>query len=245
MIRKYIPNFITCLNIVSGSLAVIFALYGQLTYAVVLILVAALLDFLDGLAARLLNAYSSIGKDLDSMADMISFGLAPGMIMFVLLKYSFMGKDAFPDSVTDFHLLQELTLTVSLLIPVFSALRLAKFNTDTRQSDSFIGLPTPANAIFISSLALIQQSGRYTLFDSFLLSTPSLVVITLLLSYLLVSEIPMFSLKFKNLVWKDNRIRIIFLLLAAVLIPLFLFYGIATTIIIYILFSVLQNTLKL
>jgi CDP-diacylglycerol--serine O-phosphatidyltransferase len=245
MIRRHIPNFITCLNLAAGSLAVIFALNGQLTYAVVLILAAALLDFLDGLVARILNAYSPLGKDLDSLADMVSFGLAPGMIMFVLLKYSFMGKDAFPDSVPDLHPLQELILTSSLLIPVFSAIRLAKFNNDTRQFSSFIGLPTPANAIFITSLALIHQYGRCPAFDTFLLSTPSLVMITLLLSYLLVSRIPMFSFKFKNLGWKDNRIRIIFLLLSAMLIPLFMFYGMAAAIVSYILLSVLHNTLKL
>jgi CDP-diacylglycerol---serine O-phosphatidyltransferase len=245
MIRRQIPNFITCLNLAAGSLAVIFALNGQLTYAVILIFAAAVLDFLDGMAARILNAYSPIGKDLDSLADMISFGLAPGMIMFVLLKYSFMGKDAFPDSVPDFSLHEELILCLSLLIPVFSALRLAIFNNDTRQVSSFIGLPTPANAIFISSLALIQQHGKYPTFDSFLLSTPSLVVITLLFSWLLVSKIPMFSLKFKNLHWKDNRIRYIFLLLAVVMIPVFMFYGIAATIFSYILLSALQNFLKL
>jgi len=241
MIRKHIPNFITCLNIVSGSLAVIFALNGQLTFAVLLILAAAVFDFLDGMAARLLKAYSPIGKDLDSLADVISFGLAPGMIMFVLLKYSLMGKDAFPDSVPDFSLLQEFILTISLLIPVFSALRLAKFNNDTRQTSSFIGLPTPANAIFISSLALIYEYGKYPAFDSYLLGTASLVVITVLFSYLLVSEIPMFSLKFKNLSWKDNKIRIIFLIAALILIPVFMFYGITATIIGYILLSTLQN----
>lgn len=245
MIRRHIPNFITCLNLAAGSLAVIFALNGQLTYAVILIFTAALLDFLDGLAARLLDAWSPIGKDLDSLADMVSFGLAPGMIMFVLLKYSFIGKDAFPDSVTDFSLYKELILTVSLLIPIFSALRLAIFNNDTRQVSSFIGLPTPANAIFISSLALIHQYGKYPTFDAFLLSTPSLVVITLLLSWLLVSKVPMFSLKFTNLHWKDNRIRIIFLLFSVVLIPVFMFYGLAATIISFILLSVLQNILKL
>lgn len=244
MIRKHIPNIITCLNLIAGNLAVIFALYGQLTYAVILIFAAALFDFLDGLAARILNAYSPIGKDLDSLADMVSFGLAPGIIMFMLMKYSFMGNDIFSDGIPDFHLHQELTMALSLLIPVFSALRLAIFNNDTRQVSSFIGLPTPANAIFISSLAMIRMHGIHPTFDSFLLSTPSLVIITLLLSYLLVSRIPMFSLKFRNLSWKGNSIRIIFLLLSGILIGAFLFYGLAAAIATYIFLSILQNTLK-
>jgi CDP-diacylglycerol---serine O-phosphatidyltransferase len=245
MIRKHIPNFITCLNLVSGSLAVIFALNGQLTYAVILILAAAVLDFLDGMAARILKSWSPIGRDLDSLADMISFGLAPGMIIFTLLKYSFTGNEGPPGYLPpDFSLLQELTLITSLLIPVFSALRLAKFNNDTRQISSFIGLPTPANAIFISSLALIHQYGVYPAFDACLLSTASLVVITLLSSYLLVSSIPMFSLKFKNLGWSNNKTRIVFLVLSAFLILTLYSYGIAATIICYILLSVLQNVQK-
>lgn len=244
MIRRNIPNFITCLNIVSGSLAVIFALNGPLTFAVILILVATILDFLDGMAARFLNAYSTVGKDLDSLADMISFGLAPGMIMFVLLKYSFVNKITHSDSISDLSVLHGLILSVSLLIPVFSALRLAKFNNDTRQVSSFIGLPTPANAIFISSLALIHQYGTYTVFDSYLLGTNSLVVITLLLSYLLIAEIPMFSLKFESFRWGKNKIRIIFLVIALILISVFTFYGITITIISYILLSVIQNIYK-
>ncbi len=245
MIRRNIPNFITCLNLIAGSLAVIFALNSQLDYAVILIFTAALLDFLDGLAARLLHAYSPIGKDLDSLADMISFGLAPGMIMFILLKFSFMGNDIFSDGIPDFHLNQELTMALSLLIPVFSAIRLAVFNNDTRQSTSFIGLPTPANSIFIASLAMIRIHGSHPAFDSFLLSTTSLIVITLLLSWLLVSRIPMFSLKFRNFSLKDNGIRFLFLLLSAVLIGFFLFYGLAAVILTYILLSLLQNARKL
>jgi CDP-diacylglycerol---serine O-phosphatidyltransferase len=237
MIRKNIPNFITCINLISGSLAVISALYGELVQAVIFIFIAALLDFLDGLAARLFNAYSPIGKDLDSLADMISFGLAPGMIMFVLLKLSFTENGS-----------QLLTLQaipyISLLIPVFSAVRLAIFNNDIRQSSSFIGLPTPANAIFICSIALIHTNGKYPAFDSAILSTPSLVVISILFSLLLVSKIQMFSLKFENLKWNSNQIRMIFLLISATLIIIFAIYGIAAVIIIYIILSLLRQIVQ-
>jgi len=244
MIRKYIPNFITCLNVVSGSLAVLFALEGKLTVAVLLILAAAVFDFLDGMTARLLKAYSPIGKDLDSLADMISFGLAPGMIMFVLLKFSLLGRNVMPGNYSHVSLWQGILISLSLLIPVFSALRLAKFNIDTRQTNSFIGLPTPANAIFISSLALIYEFGKYKAFDTFLLSPASLLIITVLFSFLLVSEIPMFSLKFKNVSWQDNKIRISFLVIAVSLIAAFNIYGIAITILSFIALSFFQNLRK-
>lgn len=235
-IRKHIPNFITCLNIISGCLAVIFALKGQLTTAVFLILAGAFFDFFDGMTARALKAYSAIGKDLDSLADVITFGLAPGMIMYALLQDSLSIQNS-----ESYSLGQNLILSFSLLIPVFSALRLAKFNNDTRQTSSFIGLPTPANAIFISSLALIHNFGKYQAFDQFFLSTKVLLFLTILLSYLLVSEIPMFSLKFKNLSWQDNKIRIVFLILTIILVIAFSFYGIAAAIISFVFLSFLQN----
>ncbi len=237
MIRKNIPNFITCLNLCGGSLAVIYSLYGQLTWAVILIFFAAFLDFLDGMVARLLNAYSPVGKDLDSLADMVSFGLAPGMIIYILIKYSLTGN-------VSFLLPRQIIPAFSLLIPVFSALRLAIFNNDSRQVSSFIGLPTPANAIFICSLALISSHGKYQAFDSILLSTPSLIVLTILFSYLLISKIHMFSLKFNNLRWKDNRIRIIFVILSAILITALMFYGLAAIIVIYIILSILKNKVE-
>ncbi len=239
-LRKHIPNFITCLNIVSGCLAVIFALNGQLTVSVFLILAGAFFDFFDGMAARALKAYSAIGKDLDSLADVITFGLAPGMIMYVLLQNSFAGQNLHQE----YSIGQYMVLSISLLIPVFSALRLAKFNNDTRQTSSFIGLPTPANAIFISALALIQNYGEYEAFDHFILSTKTLLFLTFLLSYLLVSEIPMFSLKFKNILWKDNKIRIIFLIITLFLVITFSFYGVAAAIICFVLLSFLQNMQK-
>ena len=169
MIRKHIPNFITCLNVVSGSVAVILAVKGQLSIAVIFIFAAAIFDFLDGMAARLLKAYSPIGKELDSLADMISFGLAPGMLMMVMLEYSLFGINVRADSFASISVWEIICISSSLLIPVASALRLAKFNVDTRQTNSFIGLPTPANAIFIAALALIIEFGKYEIIDNFIL----------------------------------------------------------------------------
>ena len=238
MIRKHIPNFITCLNILSGSLAVIFALKGQLTVSVILIIIASIFDFLDGVAARWLKAYSPMGKELDSLADMISFGLAPGMLMFVMLEYSLFGTNVQADNLLDLSVVEIIILSASLFIPIFSGLRLAKFNTDTRQTDSFIGLPTPANALFMASLALITEHGIYENLDSFILQPIILLIITIVMSFLLVSELPMFSLKFKNLTWKDNHIRYIFLTISLVLILSFNIYGIAAAILSFILISV-------
>lgn len=241
MIRKHIPNFITCLNVVSGSMAVLFAIKGELTISVALIIAAAVFDFLDGMAARLLKAYSPLGKELDSLADMISFGLAPGMLMMVMMEYALFGQNVRAESFAALTFREMSCLLITLLIPVFSALRLAKFNIDTRQTDSFIGLPTPANALFISSLALITRHGNIKTIDVFLLQPVVLLIITCVMSFLLVSELPMFSLKLKNLTWKDNQVRFIYLAVSAALILAFNIYGIAAAILAFILISVLVN----
>ena len=241
MIRKHLPNFITCLNVASGSFAVLFALQGTLTIAVILIIAASVFDFLDGAAARLLKAYSPMGKELDSLADMISFGLAPGMLMVVMQEYALFGKIVLPSHFLDLTVWQATCIAASFLIPVFSALRLAKFNIDTRQTDSFIGLPTPANALLISSLALISEHGRYEYIDSMILNPFVLLAVSIFLSALLVSEVPMFSLKFKNLKWRGNIIRYVFLTISAMLILTLNIYGITATILTFILISVLQN----
>jgi CDP-diacylglycerol---serine O-phosphatidyltransferase len=234
MIRKHIPNFITSLNVLCGSVAVVFILKGVLTTGVFLILLAAVFDFLDGMSARLLKAYSPIGKELDSLADMISFGLAPGLLMYKLLETSLFKTNVIPDLQSNLSLGQLLILGSAFLIPIFSALRLAKFNVDVRQTSSFIGLPTPANAIFISSLALIQEHGTVAAIDNFLLTAPVLIGITILFSWLLVAEIPMFSLKFKNLSWKSNQIQYIFLFFAVLLIASLQLYGIPSVILLFI-----------
>jgi len=187
---RHIPNFITCLNLFAGCFAVLFAFKGHYPAAFIAILIAGVFDFLDGFAARMLHAYSPMGKELDSLADVISFGLAPGMIVFSLL------------SATQ---LNEWLPYVSFLIPVFSALRLAKFNIDDRQTSSFIGMPTPANAIFWSGLSFS--------FSPFLIANGWLIVgMTILFSYLLVAEMPMFALKLKSLKWKDNKVQYFFLI---------------------------------
>jgi CDP-diacylglycerol--serine O-phosphatidyltransferase len=239
MIKKHIPNFITCLNIFCGSLAVIFALEGKLTVAVILMIVAAVFDFLDGMAARLLKAYSPIGKDLDSLADVISFGLAPGMVLLSLMENALYGENVRPDQISDISLVEILFLLSAFLIPIFSALRLAKFNNDTRQTDSFIGLPTPANALLISSFALISEHGSMPALDQTLLKPITLLILAIVSSYLLISEIPMFSLKMKNLKWQDNKVRFIFLGLSIVLIVSLKIYGVAAIILTFILISVL------
>lgn len=238
MIRKHIPNFITCLNVVSGSIAVLFAIKGELTISVILIIAAAIFDFFDGMAARLLKSYSPMGKELDSLADMISFGLAPGALMMVMMEYALFGLNVRAENFSDLSIWEITCISTSLLIPVFSALRLAKFNIDTRQTESFIGLPTPANALLIAALALITEHGRYEVLDAFILQPVVLLLITIIMSLLLVSELPMFSLKLKNLSWIDNKVRFAFLTISAVLILAFNIYGIAAAIISFILISV-------
>jgi CDP-diacylglycerol--serine O-phosphatidyltransferase len=244
MIRKHIPNFITCLNVVSGTLAVVFAVKGELTVSVIFIFIAALFDFLDGMAARLLKAYSPLGKELDSLADMISFGVAPGMLMMVMLENALFGANVRAESYAQLSVYEIICIASSLMIPVFSALRLAKFNIDTRQTDSFIGLPTPANAIFIAALALITGHGNYEILDAFIMQPIVLVIITIAMSLLLVSEIPMFSLKFKNLSWKDNQLRFIFMFISIILIIVFNSYGIAASIVSFILISLFARFRK-
>jgi len=238
MIRKNIPNFITCLNVISGSLAVLFAIKGELTISVILIIAATVFDFFDGMAARLLKAYSPMGKELDSLADMISFGLAPGALMMVMMEYALFGINVRAESFGGLSIWELTCISASLSIPVFSALRLAKFNIDTRQTSSFIGLPTPANALFIAALALIIEHGKYEVLDALILQPVVLLVITISMSLLLVSELPMFSLKFKNLSWTDNKVQFIFLSISVALIVAFNIYGIAAAIVSFILISI-------
>ncbi|MDR0953937.1 MAG: CDP-diacylglycerol--serine O-phosphatidyltransferase [Rikenellaceae bacterium] len=225
-----LPNAITCLNLAAGCVAIERAFAGDFGGAFVWVVVAAVMDFLDGLVARLLHAYSETGKELDSLADTVSFGAAPAFVLFNLLRQSgFSGWEPW----------------LVFVVALFSALRLAKFNVDTRQSTEFIGLPTPANALLIVSLIFLigTPEGKPL---AFLLSCPwYLIGLALALSALLVSEIPMFSLKFKSLGWRENKIRYIFLGLSLLLLVLSLFgwwmYAPPMILVLYILLSLIKE----
>ena len=224
-ITKHIPNTITCLNLFSGCVACVMAFQGEYFNAALFIYLAAFFDFLDGMMARALKAYSDIGKELDSLADGISFGMAPGIILFSWLC----------------GITSEISLYlpyIAFFIPVFSALRLAKFNVDTRQTNSFIGLPTPANAIFIASLISLHTQSCLT---NILSNVWVITALILILSFLLVSELPMFSLKFKNLTWKDNKTCYIFLAISIALLAIFQLTAIPLIIILFILMSLLLH----
>jgi len=223
--KKHIPNMITCCNLISGCIATYWAFCGVWDVALLFIVIGAVFDFFDGMSARLLGVSSPIGKELDSLADDITFGFAPSAIIFDFMKG---GVEYLP-----WHYL----IYIAFLMAAFSALRLAKFNLDERQSMGFIGLPTPANALFWG--ALLVGAGDW------LLSSPYLyyaVVAGMLLScWLLVSEVPMFALKFKSWGFKGNEIKYVFVLTSAVLIILFNIIGIAIVIAWYILLSILTN----
>lgn len=214
-IANHIPNTITSLNLLSGCVAVILSFNGDFKSALLFIIIAACFDFCDGFAARLLKAYSPLGKELDSLADMISFGLAPACIMFNKLVGLYgISTDILLSMDIAEALKYLLPLLCALLIAVFSALRLAKFNIDTRQSENFIGLATPSCALITGSL--IYAAETYPSIDSFFAEyTYILPIAAVALSLLLVCEIPMFSFKFKTFGWANNRLKYIFLLCAA------------------------------
>lgn len=238
----WVPNLVTTFNLVCGTLAVFFGADGQLGWASVFIFAAAVFDFFDGFAARLLHAYSDIGKELDSLADLVSFGLAPATLVFAMLELSMFGVNQ-PIFEIEATPGQWIVLFTSLLIPVAGAFRLAKFNTDTRQSESFLGLPIPANAIFFASLALIVEIGTKQNVLPFILNKYSILAAVFICSFLMVSELPMFSMKFKSLNLSDNAIRFIFLGGIVVLFIILKLYALPLIIVWYILLSLAKKIL--
>lgn len=233
--KKHIPNFITCLNLFTGCVAIYIAFQGNLVFAAYLVGLAAVFDFLDGMVARLMHAYSEIGKQLDSLADMVSFGVLPGIIMFQLMR-----RSAISDPDTSLIDVEIFPFSAFIII-IFSALRLAKFNIDSRQTSSFIGLPTPANTLFVSSLPLILAADQFNL-GPYFMNHYVLLGLTILLSYMLVAEIPLFALKFKNFSWKDNSVRFIFLIMAIPLLLILKFAAIPVIILLYVLLSVVYKS---
>ncbi|MES2287038.1 MAG: CDP-alcohol phosphatidyltransferase family protein [Bacteroidota bacterium] len=240
-IKKNIPNTITCGNLFCGCLAVVCAFNDNLLWSAYLVGIAGVLDFLDGFLARLLNVHSEIGKQLDSLADMVTFGLVPGVVMFIFLSNAtaiYAGTSG-----SNMVALSYLPL-FAFIITIFSAIRLAKFNIDTRQTSSFIGVPTPANALLICSLPLIHffqpNIGNFNLIP-ILENVWFLLGLTILMSYLLVAELPLFALKFKNFGWADNKIRYSFLIASIVMLLLFQFIAIPFIIFLYVILSVIDT----
>jgi len=241
-LKKHIPNAITCGNLLCGCLAIIQIFEGNMVWASYLVGFAAVLDFFDGFAARLLKVSSPIGKDLDSLADMVTFGAVPGLMMHRMLDMGYLVNHQAFQLIAEFKWL----MFLPLLITIFSAVRLAKFNNDTRQSESFIGLPTPANAIFICSIPLIVNWDTH--FDlrgdviiHFLIHPYTILILSVVLSYLLVAELPLFSLKFKSFGWKGNEIRFVFLALSLASLIAFQYLGLPLIIVLYVLLSVVNN----
>jgi len=216
-------------------MSIISSLHGVLETAAYFVFAAAVFDFLDGFAARWLQAYSAMGKELDSLADVVSFGVAPAVIMYVLLLTTAENQGF----TTEAYSSGWWVVASAFILAVFSALRLAKFNIDTRQTDSFIGLPTPANALFICSLAFISPANH-------LLSVLTgnlffLLAVIVVFSYLLVSELSLFSLKFKSFDWKSNQIRYIFVIASAIILIIFHWVGLALVILVYVILSIFTN----
>jgi len=215
MIKKHIPNLLTAANLFSGCIGIIYAFNGELKTVAFFVILSGIFDFFDGFAARLLNVKSEIGKQLDSLADVISFGFLPGMIIYKLLSLSEI----------------EFLPYVAFLITVFSALRLAKFNIDERQQDDFIGLNTPMNTIFIISLPYLADKFE-------LITNPIfLIYITIITSILLVSEIKLFSMKISDISWKNNKYKFIFLILSVLSLVFLQFAGLPIVLVLYIILS--------
>lgn len=275
-----IPNLFTAGNMLCGVFAIILAFAGRIDIAPYFIFLAAILDFFDGFLARILKQQGELGKQLDSLADMISFGLAPGVILMItmvvgnnplhgdrtvelnaieslygyvlpedLRNVSFqMSLSYFWKDVQSLNFANFLPL-VGLIIPFFSMFRLAKFNIDTRQSESFIGLPTPANTIFFMAFPLLLcQYGFSTGWQHDLivrLLEPIVIIpIIVIMSLMLVSELPLFALKFKSFGWKGNEIRYIFLISCGILIPTVLFWSIPIIVLLYLILSFINNILR-
>ncbi len=240
-IKKHIPNAITLLNLFSGIIAVFYAVFGHLEIAGLFAVLGIGFDFFDGLAARLLHVQGELGKQLDSLADMITSGLVPGIVMFQLLLRATTNtsiENLFAKGTIEFLPFLGLILTLA------SAYRLAKFNIDTRQSTSFIGLPTPANTLFIVSLPWVLTYSDLALVQQLLENVYVLLFITVLFSYLLNAEIPLFALKFKNFGWKENNYKFIFLAISLGLLIGLKVLAIPIIILLYVLISVWNNGRK-
>ncbi len=229
IVTKHIPNTLTSCNLISGCIAIVFALSANYTMALTFIVIGAVFDFFDGMSARLLGVSSPIGKELDSLADVVTFGVAPSSMIYTLLLT--LSKSGWNET------LAFAIPYVAFVMAAFSALRLAKFNLDERQTSSFIGLPTPANALFWGALIV----GNENVFDENSYYIYLLIILVFVSSWLLVAEIPMFALKFKHWGWRDNKVKYVFLISCLPILLIFGISGISVIIAWYICLSFLTT----
>lgn len=230
--KKHIPNMLTLANLLAGILSIYIGMQGDLKVAAYLIFIAAILDFLDGFTARMLNAFSDLGKQLDSLADMVSFGVAPGFILFSMISMSHgqPGNTGENGTILPF---------IGFMVPLFGALRLAKFNIDENQENTFIGMPIPAVAILIASFPLIKDYLYHErgLLYMVITNTYFLTGMAVIVSLLMVIPLPMFAFKFKSYKWSENKIKFSFLLVSLILLIWLQFLAIPIIIALYFLLS--------
>lgn len=242
MIKKNIPNALTCLNLAFGFWGILLLVHGKINEATYCIGAALVVDFLDGFVARLLHVSSPIGKELDSLADAVSFGVLPSVMLTYMIASVTSGIPY--ERITEIHLFDKDVFTPLLLIAtlpaMFSAARLAKFNLDTRQSDRFFGVPTPSNAIIVASFNLIAIDPSSILFP-LIQTIYFLIGYCFLISYLLISEIPLMALKFKNFTWKNNQYRFLLIISSIILLIFLQKESILPIMAIFVLLSMLQN----
>jgi len=240
-IKKHIPNAITLLNLLAGLLALIHAFNGNYNEAFSLVCLGIFFDFWDGFFARIWKVQSPIGLQLDSLADMVTSGVVPGLVMYKMLGDIQENQSQY--NLTEDTYYMGVVPYLGFLITLASCYRLAKFNIDTRQTDSFIGLPTPANALLIMSIPMIQFHSEFEWLVDFLSNPYVLVGVTVLSSYLLNAEIPLFSLKVKSFSWEKYKMQVVFLILSLILIVLLEFIAIPIIILLYVILSVVNNTI--
>ena len=232
-LKKHIPNIITLLNLLCGCIALVFAGEANFEMAFFFVCLGIFFDFFDGFFARLFNVSSPLGLQLDSLADMVTSGVVPGFVLFIMLS----------NSVNSDPSLMYLPY-LGFIITLGSCYRLANFNIDTRQTDSFIGLPTPANALFILSLPLILKNSESLIVLELLINPWVLIIISMLSAFILNAEIPLFALKIKKFNLKDNTLQLFFLLISILLLAYLQFAGVALIIVFYVLLSIITNKFK-
>ncbi len=251
-LKRYIPNLFTLGNLFCGTLATIYAIAGNYEATAFLVVLGIVFDFFDGFLARIFGVTGELGKQLDSLADMVTSGVVPGVVMFSLLNNNSFLVDQLLSSAMDINIYNKDTTPIDyyisylgFVLTLAACYRLAKFNIDTRQSDSFIGLPTPAMSLFIVSLPLIQMHTNIQFVSDLVSNNYVLIGITLILSVLMNAELPLFSLKFKSFGIKENMLKYIFLFISLVMIITLHYLSVPLIIILYVLLSIVSNRMSL